>query len=104
MERAFGQLGQPGEVTFPTDQRPEDGPARCPDHVRGDRAQLDVGRLQGFLDPIGPGGPLLQQDGPMAREIPEFVDRRRLDEAGPQQPMLQQPGQPFAIAHVGLRP
>ena len=73
------------------------------EHIRGDGAQLDVGRLQDFLDPIGIPGTVLDQLLPEAGQLAEFAEGRRRHQTRPEQAMLQQP-RPLAILDAGLPP
>ena len=74
------------------------------EHIRGDGAQLDVGRLQDFLDPIGIPGTVLDQLPPGAGQLSEFAEGRRRHQTRPEQAMLHQPRDPLAILDAGLPP
>jgi hypothetical protein len=55
-ELALGQLGQHHRVAFAVHQGGQHGPAGNPEHVGGDRVQLDAGVLQRLLHPLALGG------------------------------------------------
>ena len=98
----LGQLGQPLRVILAVDDRPDHGPARDPQHVAGDVAQLDVGVLQHLLDPVGHRGAVADQLGPLSRQVAELADLRRRDEAGREQAVLEQLRDPLGVLDVGL--
>jgi hypothetical protein len=56
-----GQLGQDLGVGGPADQRLQHRPARDPQHVPGDTAQLDPGVLQHLMQPLDFASALIDQ-------------------------------------------
>ena len=101
-QHPLGQLGEHVGVAFTGDQRRQHRPARHPQHVRGDRVQLDPGVLEGLLDPLALGGVGLDQPFAVAGQVPQLADRRGRHEAAAQQAVLEQLGQPLGVSHVGL--
>ena len=91
-------------VAFPGDERLQHRPAGSAKHIRGDVAELDVGRLEDLLHPIGLPGALLDQLPPVTGQLAQFAEGRRGHETRPEQAMLQQPRDPLAILNVGLPP
>jgi hypothetical protein len=91
-------------VAFPGDERLQHRPPGGAKHIRGDVAELDIGRLQDFLDPIDITGALLDQLPPVAGQLAQFAEGRWGHETRPEQAMLQQPRDPLAILDVGLAP
>jgi hypothetical protein len=83
-------------------QRGEHLPPADPEHVGGDRRQLDIRRLQHLVQPVDLLRPLLHQRLAVAGQLAQLADRRRRDEAGPEQAVAQQVGQPLAVLDVGL--
>ena len=68
------------------------------------RRQLDQRAFQQLLQPLPLPGPVADQLGPGAGQVPQRPDLRRRHERGPQQAHLGQPGQPLRVELVGLRP
>src|SRR5262245_9394538 len=101
---ALGQIRQHANVPFPGDQRFNHLASRHPQHITGHRAQLDVGGLKDFLNPVVDGISLLHQLGLLAGQIPKLALLALRDKTRPQQPTLQQLGYPLRIFHVGLSP
>src|SRR5512135_47818 len=95
-------LRQLDRIELTPDDRLDHIPARDAQHVRGDRAEFDVGVLQHLLDPVGDGGLLADQLGALAGQVPQLPGRSGWDEAGPQQAMLEELGDPLAVLDVGL--
>ena len=101
---ALRQLGQRRGVGLARDQRRQHRPPRLAQDVGGHGGQLDVGALQGLLQPVDLGRPLPDQARPVAGQLPQLPLRPVRHEAAGEQPVPQQVGQPLAVPDVGLAP
>jgi hypothetical protein len=54
------------------------------------------------VEAVGVAGALLDQELPVAGEIPEFADRPGRDEAGPNEAALEELGDPGGVVDVRL--
>jgi hypothetical protein len=72
--------------------------------IGDDRIQLDVGILQGLLDPLRMTTAFAHELLAGAEQIPHLLGRLVGHEAGSNQPMGHQIGQPGGVVHIGLAP
>jgi hypothetical protein len=101
-QHALGQLGEHIRITLADDQRGEHRAAGDPEHVGGDRAQLDPGILQHLLDALALAGVGLDEPLAVAGQVPQLSDHRRGHETASHQAVFEQFGQPLRVQHVAL--
>src|SRR5262249_45192085 len=78
----------------------EDRSATAAQDVADGLGQLDIGIFERLLDPLRVARDLPNQLLARPREIPEFLNRRRRNEAAPNQSHRQEVGQPAGILDV----
>ena len=88
LEPAHGKLGKRLRVALARTERPQHRPSRDAQDVGRHRVELDAGVLERLLDPLALRGVRLGESLAIAREIPQFADRSRGDEAAAQETVL----------------
>jgi len=72
--------------------------------VGGYRGELDIGRLKELMETIHFTGPLLDQGGTVAGEVPQIPDRLGRNKSPFEKTMSEKICDPLAVLHIGLSP
>jgi hypothetical protein len=101
-QAAPGELGQQVGVVGARDERLEHGPAGDREHLRGDRAELDAGVLEGLVEPLHLARALLNLGLAVKGQVTQLADLPGRHETRAHQPVLEQLADPLGVAHVRL--